>query len=140
MPLRSRGICEGMKPVSEVTPIAQEEMARVRVRAGKMAGRRCRFDGTRFESSGSVAESRSSGFPPSHEPRIFPVVGRGRSGEDHRQLGTEAGGIQARRPARIKRKCEQTSRANPYKPALGLLTHPDRQLSGAAHWGRSAKI
>jgi hypothetical protein len=35
------------------------------------------------------------------------------------------------------KKSEQAHRPNPYKLALGLLKHPDRQLSGAGHAGRS---
>ncbi len=37
-------------------------------------------------------------------------------------------------------KAEPAHRPNPYKLALGLLKHPDRQLSGAGHAGRSKKI
>ena len=36
----------------------------------------------------------------------------------------------------MRRNCEQAHRPNPYKLALGLLRHPDRQLSGAGHAGR----
>ena len=38
-----------------------------------------------------------------------------------------------------QKNSEQAHRPNPYKLALGLLKHPDRQLSGAGHAGRSAK-
>lgn len=37
----------------------------------------------------------------------------------------------------MKNNTEQTGRGNPYKLALGLLEHPDRQLSGAPHRERS---
>ena len=36
------------------------------------------------------------------------------------------------------KKAERAHRPNPYKLALGLLKHPDRQLSGAGHAGRWA--
>ncbi len=126
-----------MTPDFQDTMIFRKYMARVRVRAGRLAGRQRRFDETIFEICESVAGRESCGVRPSHEHRIFPVTGRGRRGQDHRQPGTEEGGIEARRPVRMRQECEQTSRANPYKLALGLLKHPDRQLSGAAHWGRS---
>jgi len=35
-------------------------------------------------------------------------------------------------------KFERAHQPNPYKLALGLLKHPDRQLSGAGHAGLSA--
>jgi len=37
------------------------------------------------------------------------------------------------------KKAERAHRGNPYTLALGLLTHPDRQRSGAPHAGRSLK-
>jgi hypothetical protein len=37
-------------------------------------------------------------------------------------------------------KAEPAHRPIPYKLALGLLKHPDRQLSGAGHAGRSQRI
>jgi len=139
MSLRSSRICEVMKSVLDATMISRKYMARVRVPAGRLAGRQPRFGATRFESCGPVANGTSSGVRPSHEHRIFPVIGLGRRGKSHRQPGTEEGRIEARRPARIVQICEPTGRANPYKLALGLLKHPDRQLSGAAHRGRSVK-
>jgi hypothetical protein len=33
-------------------------------------------------------------------------------------------------------KFQQAHRPNPYKLAVGLLNHPDRQLSGTGHAGR----
>jgi len=39
-----------------------------------------------------------------------------------------------------RNKAERVHRPNPYKLALGLLKHPDRQLSGAGHAGRSNNI
>jgi len=35
-----------------------------------------------------------------------------------------------------RNKAERVHRPNPGKLALGLLKHPDRQLSGAGHAGR----
>ena len=66
-------------------------------------------------------QSMSSGVRPFHEHRIFPVIGRGRRGQDHRQPGTEEGRIQARRPARMNRQCEQTDAPNPYAPSRRML-------------------
>jgi len=102
-------------------------------------GRRRRFDGTGFENFGSVGDGKSSRVRQSHEHNIFPVAGRGRTRGHHPQPGTAAGGIQAGRSVRKNRQCEPTGRANPYKLALELLKHLDRQLSGAAHRGRSTK-
>ncbi len=39
-------------------------------------------------------------------------------------------------PGNLKNKAEQSDAPNTYKLALGLLKHPDRQLSGAGDRGR----
>jgi hypothetical protein len=130
-----RNRIDGLSECTMISP--KKNMARIRVPAGRWAGRRRRFDGARFESCGSVAENEPGGVRQSHERSIFPVIGRGRHGDDRRQPGTEDEAIQARRPVRKERKSEQASRANPYKPALLVLKHEARPLSGAAHWGRS---
>ena len=41
-------------------------------------------------------------------------------------------------PLSVMEKSQRAHGPNPYKLALGLLKHPDRQLSGAGHAGRWA--
>jgi hypothetical protein len=143
MSLRSHRLSDGMRPDSSGTMIPHQR-ARVRVRAERLAGTQLRCDGTRLRVNPEFAKKPERGSTALRAQYISRCLQR-EVAEGSLAARTGRRGIQDRRPVRMKRKCEQTSRGNPYRPSRLMLRlvprlHHPRRPSGAPHWGRSRII